>query len=253
MPYRIVVLIKQVPDMNAIRIDRVTGQPILSGQNVISSSDAIAIEAALRLKERHGGDVTVVSAGPPSVKDAMTRALAMGADRGVIVAIDHPNDVDTLALAEALANQIKGMSYDIILAGQYADDYAAGQVGSQVAELLGIPQVGSVAGVEANGSTLTVARDTEDGRQTIHVDTPIMLLTQAGLNEPRLPSLKGIMGAKTKPVEQVPASLSSQGNRLTWGEPYVSERQTAGTILQDVPPAQAAHQFVDWLRQQKLI
>jgi electron transfer flavoprotein beta subunit len=251
--YTIVVLIKQVPDMNAVRIDRATGRPVLSGQNVISSYDEYAIEEALRLKEQHGGEVIALTAGPASVKDAISRALAMGADRGVIIPIDKPNALDTLAVAEIIANQLKTMSYDIVLTGQISDDNAAGQVGAQVAELLGIPQVGSITKVEANGETLTVGRDTEDGRQTIEVKTPVLLMAQVGLNEPRYPSLKGIMAAKKKPVDQVAVAAVDGGNRISWGEPYVPERDTTGVILQDVPVAEAARQLVGWLREQKLI
>lgn len=253
MAYTIVVLLKQVPDMNAVRIDRATGKPILSGQNVISSSDEYAIEEALRLKEQHEGEVIALSAGPASVKDVISRALAMGADRGVIIPVDNPNTLDTLAIAELIAGQLKTISYDIILTGQISDDYASGQVGSQVAELLGIPQVGSLTKVEANGDTLTVGRDTEDGRQTIEVRTPVLLMAQAGLNEPRYPSLKGIMAAKKKPVEQATPAAVDGGYRISWGEPYVPERDTTGVILQDVPAADAARQLVGWLREQKLI
>jgi len=253
MTYTIVVLLKQVPDMNAVRIDRASGKPILSGQNVISSFDENAIEEALRLKELHGGDVIALTAGPPSVKDAIARALAMGADRGVIIPLDNPNCLDSLALAELIANQVRTLSFDIILTGQYSDDQATGQVSSQVAELLGIPQVGSITNVEANGQTLRVGRDTEDGRQTIDVQMPVMLMAQVGLNEPRYPSLKGIMAAKKKPVEQAPPDSIDNSERLSWGEPFVPERGTTGKILQDIPAADAARQLVTWLREQKLI
>src|SRR5262249_14228490 len=163
--------------------------------------DEYAIEEALRLKEQHGGEVVVLTAGPPSVKDVVSRALAMGADRGVIIPLDDQNALDTLALATIVANQLKTMTFDIVLTGQISDDFATGQVGSQRAELLGIPQVGSITRVEAEGDTLTVGRDTEDGRQTIVVRTPVLLMAQVGLNEPRLPSLKGIMAAKKKTVD----------------------------------------------------
>ncbi len=250
----IVVLIKQVPDMNAVRIDRATGQPLLSGQNVISSFDEYAIEEALKLKEQHGGEVVVVSAGPPSVKDAISRALALGADRGIIVQLDNPNAGDTLGLAEILANQVKGMAYHIILLGQNSDDYATGHVGPQLAELLGIPQVSSVTNVESGGGNrLTLQRDTEDGKQVVEVATPVLLMAMTGLNEPRYPSLKGIMAAKKKPIDQVPAAPPGGADRISWGEPFVPERDVTGTILQDVPPAEAAKQLVAWLRDQKLI
>jgi electron transfer flavoprotein beta subunit len=253
MPLTIVVLIKQVPDMNAVKIDRATGKPILSGQNVVSSFDEYAIEEALRLKEAHGGEVIVVSAGPPSAKDAITRALAMGADRGVLIGVDDVNGLDTLAVARLLADQLRDMTYDIVLLGQNSDDYATGQVGPQVAELLGLPQVSSVTKVEADGDALTLHRDTEDGRQVVEVSPPVVLLAMTGLNEPRYPSLKGIMAAKRKPIKQVAASAPADDARLSWGEPFVPERTVTGTIVQDVPPAEAAKQLVGWLKEQKLI
>jgi electron transfer flavoprotein beta subunit len=253
MAYTIVVLLKQVPDMNAVRVDRASGKPILSGQNVISSFDENALEEALRLKEQHGGEVVALTVGPPSVKDTISRALAMGADRGVIVPLDDVNGLDSLAIAELIAEQVQTIEFDIILTGQYSDDQATGQVGSQVAELLGIPQVGSITRVEANGEMLTVGRDTEDGRQSIEVATPVLLMAQVGLNEPRYPSLKGIMAAKKKPVEQAPPESIDRKDRLSWGEPFVPERGTTGKILQDVPATDAARELVAWLREQKLI
>ncbi|HEY8447097.1 MAG TPA: electron transfer flavoprotein subunit beta/FixA family protein [Thermomicrobiales bacterium] len=253
MGYSIIVLVKQVPDMNAVRIDRATGQPVLSDQRVISSFDEYAIEEALRIKEAHGGEVVVVSAGPPSVKDAIQRALGMGADRGVLLACDQINDFDTLAVAEILANHLRGMTYDIILCGQNSDDYATGHVGPQVAELLGIPHISSVTKVELDGQQLTVHRDTEEGKQVVEVGTPVLLMAMTGLNEPRYPSLKGIMAAKKKPIEQVSVTVPEAGARLRWGEPFVLERGSAGRILQDVPAAEAAKELVAWLREQKLI
>ncbi len=253
MPYSIVVLIKQVPDMNTVRLDRASGKPILSGQLAISSYDDYAIEEALRIKEAHGGQITVIAAGPASTKDAIGRALAMGADQGVIVAVDNINELETRQVAGILADQIRAINADVVLAGQNSDDYSTGQVGPQVAELLDIPSLGSIASITANGATLTVLRDTEDGRQTIEVETPVMLMAQAGLNEPRYPSLKGIMAAKKKPVETVTSDSGTRSGRITWGEPTVPERDVTGIMLQDVPAADAAKQLVAWMRERKLV
>jgi electron transfer flavoprotein beta subunit len=252
MPYSIVVLIKQVPDMNAVRLDRASGKPVLSGQLAISSYDDYAIEEALALKEKHGGEVVAISAGPATTKDAVTRALAMGADRGIVVQLDNVNQLDTLQVAEILAEHVRGIGPNFVLAGQVSDDNATGQVGPQVAELLGIPSLGSIARIEADGDSLTILRDTEDGRQTISVNTPVMLMTQAGLNEPRYPSLKGIMAAKKKQLDIVPAGASESAGRVTWGEPSVPKRDSAGVLLQDQPPAEAARRLVAWLREMKL-
>ena len=125
MPYSLVVLIKQVPDMNGARVDRATGQVTFTGQPVISSYDACALEAAIQLKEAHGGEVTVISAGPGSVKDALQRALGMGADRAVHLVLPDPNAIPALALSKLLADQIKTAPFDIVLAGQASDDGAS--------------------------------------------------------------------------------------------------------------------------------
>src|SRR5687768_869937 len=128
MTLNIAVLIKQVPDLDAVRIDRSSGRPIFSGQLTMSSYDGHAVEEALRLKEAQGGEVTVIAAGPPSARDALTRALAMGVDRGVLVDAPNVNELDTLAVARLLVSQLDGKGFDLILAGQAADDYETGQV-----------------------------------------------------------------------------------------------------------------------------
>jgi electron transfer flavoprotein beta subunit len=251
MPYSLVVLIKQVPDMNGARVDRATGQVTFTGQPVISSYDACALEAAIQLKEAHGGEVTVISAGPTSVKDALTRALGMGADRAVHLLLPDPNAVAALDLAKLLADQIKTAPFDIVLAGQASDDGASGLIGPQVAELLGIPKIGSIAGLSVSGDVVTIERDSEDGRQTLSVQTPVLLMAQSGLNEPRYPSLKGMMVAKKKPLDVVDAKAPLDGS--PWSAPYAPARTSAGVVVQNAAPADAATQLVDWLKERKLV
>ncbi len=250
----IAVLIKQVPDMNAIRIDRATGQIVPSPQLTISSYDEYAIEASLRLKEAFTGEVVVVTAGPASARDAITRALAMGADRGIHLEVADVNATDTLGIARLLADAVEPLGCTLIIAGQTADDLEAGQVGAQVAELLGMPVISNVVEVQIEDDThaVLVRRDMEDGYQTVRSTVPVVLLSSTGLDEPRLPSLKGIMAAKRKPIDAVPMALGDQ-NRLVWDEPYVPAKSVAGTIVQDVPAAEAAKQLVGWLQAQKLL
>src|SRR5215204_2817647 len=133
MAYSIVVLVRQVPDMNAVRVNHSTGDLQFSGQMVISSFDDYAIEEALRLKETHGGEVTAISVGMAGAKDALTRALAMGADKATLVTVDDPNSVDSLALASILVDVVAPLSPDIILCGQMSDDFGSGEVGPTVA------------------------------------------------------------------------------------------------------------------------
>ncbi len=251
MPYRIAVLVKQVPDLNAMRIDSATGKPIHGGQLVISSYDDYAIEEAIKLKETHGAEVTIIAAGAASAKDAVTRALAMGADNGQLIEV-AANDVDTRVLAWVLADQLAGGGYDLILTGQSSDDTGTGQIGPQVAEYLGLPSISSVIGLDANGATLTLLRDTEDGKQQVTVDTPVLVMASSGLNEPRYPSLKGIMAAKKKPLETTKIEVT-QTQDISWGEPFREERAATGTIVADLPAAEAAAQLAAWLREKKLV
>jgi electron transfer flavoprotein beta subunit len=252
-PLTFAVLIKQVPDMNAARVDRASGRVVTSSQLGISSYDRYAIEAALRLKEAAGGgEIVVVALGPASVKDAISRALAMGADRGIHLETSDPNDADTLAVASALAEAIAPLNADLVLAGQTSDDYEAGQIGAQVAALANLPVISNVASIEREGDELLVRRDMEDGYQSVRATFPLMILASTGLDEPRVPSVKGIMGAKKKPVEVTSVTLPT-ATRLTWETPYVPPKTTSGILVQDVPATEAAQQLVAWLQEQKLI
>ncbi|MEZ4562472.1 MAG: electron transfer flavoprotein subunit beta/FixA family protein [Thermomicrobiales bacterium] len=252
-PLTIAVLIKQVPDMNAARVDRASGRVVTSGQLGISSYDRYAIEAALRLKEAAGGgEIVVVALGPATVKDAISRALAMGADRGIHLETADPNEADTLAVAAALAEAIAPLNADLVLAGQTSDDYETGQVGAQVAALANLPVISNVVSIEREGDEVLVRRDMEDGYQRVRAAFPLMILASTGLDEPRVPSVKGIMGAKKKPVEVTPVTLPSAA-RLTWETPYVPPKTTSGIIIQDVPASEAAQQLVAWLQEQKLV
>jgi len=252
MAYQIVVLVRQVPDLNAARINHSTGEIQFSGQMVINSFDDYAIEEAIRLKEAHGGDITVVSAGPAGAKDAIVRALAMGADKGILVTIDGADQLDAQSLATVLAEAVKPLNPDIVLCGQMSDDFGAGEVGPALAIALDMPQVSSATSVTANGSTLTILRDTEQGKQQVSVDTPVLIMAMTGLNEPRYPSLKGIMAAKKKPVESI-ASTATPASVTTWSAPYTQERDATGVLIQGVPAADAAKQLVAWFKEKKLV
>ena len=251
-PLTIAVLVKQVPDMNAVKIDRASGTPVLSGQLAVSSYDEYAIEEALRLREQFDGEVIAVTAGPAGAKDVLTRALAMGTDRAIHVEVADPNALDTLSLARLLADQIEPLQPDLVLAGQASDDYETGQVGAQVAELLGLPLVSSVVEVAVTADGVRLRRDMEDGYQTVRAPLPAVLLCSTGLNEPRFPSLKGIMAAKKKPIERV-AGQTATAAGIGWSEPTAPARGGAGIVLQDVPAGEAVKQLVDWLQEQKVL
>jgi electron transfer flavoprotein beta subunit len=253
-PLSIAVLIKHVPDMNAIRIDRASGRIIPSQQLVMSSYDEYAVEAALRLKESFGGEVIAVAAGPAQARDVVTRALAMGADRGVHLELEDVNATDTLGMASILSDALRPLECNLIIAGQTSDDLESGQVGAQVAELLKMPIISNVVEITINESGLLVRRDMEDGYQTVRSTLPAVLLSSTGLDQPRLPSLKGIMAAKKKPIESLAARVPAE-RRLAWEMPQVPAKSVTGTVvnLQDVSTTEAVKQLVGWLRAQKLI
>jgi electron transfer flavoprotein beta subunit len=253
-PLTIAVLIKQVPDMNAIRIDRASGRIVPSAQLVMSSYDEYAVEAALRLKEAFDGEVIAVAAGPATVRGVITRALAMGADRGIHLEMADVNTTDTLGIASILSEALRPLDCKLVIAGQTSDDLEAGQVGAQVAELLTMPVISNVVEIQIDESGLLVRRDMEDGYQTVRSTMPAVLLSSTGLDQPRLPSLKGIMAAKKKPVESLPAAVPA-GQRLAWETPQVPAKTVSGTIVnaQEASAAEAAKQLVRWLQDQKLI
>jgi electron transfer flavoprotein beta subunit len=251
-PLTIAVLIKQVPDVNAIRIDRANGRIVPSAQLGMSSYDEYAVEAALRLKESFDGEVIAVAAGPAQVRDVITRALAMGADRGIHLELEDVNATDTLGMASILSDTLRSLQCSLIVAGQTSDDFEAGQVGAQVAELLKIPIISNVVEIQIDEDGLLVRRDMEDGYQSVRSTLPAVLLSSTGLDQPRLPSLKGIMAAKKKSVDTLVASVAEE-RRLTWDAPQVPAKTVSGTIVQDVSAAEAAKQLVGWLQEQKLL
>ena len=174
----------------------------------------------------------------------------MGADKAILVTVDNPETPDSPALARILAVSVAPLSGHCAT-GQMSDDFGSGEIGPQVAEFLDLPQVSSATRVEASGSTLTVHRDTEDGKQIVEVQTPVLIMAMTGLNEPRYPSLKGIMAAKKKPLETVAAAAVPRpelpGRRLL----HRSARLVAPSCR--MTPADAAKQLVAWLRENKLI
>jgi electron transfer flavoprotein beta subunit len=251
-PLTIAVLIKQVPDMNAARVDRASGRVAPGPQLGISSYDRYGIEAALRLREAWGGEVIAVTAGPATARDVISRALAMGADRGIHLELPDVNATDSLGIARILAEAIRPLGCHLVIAGQASDDFEVGQVGAQVADLLDMPVISNVVEVRIDGGDLLARRDMEDGFQTVRSVLPALFLASTGLDEPRLASVKGIMAAKKKPVETVSVTVPDEA-RLSWDTPYVPPKTISGTIVHDVPPAEAAKRLVTWMREQKLI
>jgi electron transfer flavoprotein beta subunit len=221
-----VVCIKQVPDTETkvkLAADGRTLDP--AGVTwVMNPYDEFALEEALRTKEKLGtGEVVVVSLGGAQVQSTLRNALAMGADRAIHLRTDATAP-DPLRVARALAAALKGLDARLCWFGKQAVDDDCAQVPSMMAEILGMPSVSVIAHFDLQGDKVVVERDVEGGREVIEVALPAVLSTDKGLNEPRYASLKGIMAAKKKPIEERPAEL---------GEPALE------IVALELPPARA--------------
>lgn len=211
---KIVVAIKQVPERDAqVRIDA-SGKWIEESdiQYAMNESDAYALEEALQLKEKHGGEVIVVSAGPERVGTTIREALAKGADRAIHIPADDLNQRDALGVARLIADAIRPESPDLVLTGLQSDDLGYGQTGVIVAELLDVPHATLILHVEKTDSGIKVKRELEAGWfQEIELPLPAALTIQSGGNKLRYATLMGIKKAKTKEmrvVEESPAATA---------------------------------------------
>ena len=206
---KIVVAIKQVPERDApVRIDA-AGRWIEEAdlQWALNESDAYALEEALQLKEQHGGEVIVLSAGPERVGSTIREALAKGADRAIHVDCDDLRQRDALAVARLLSAAIQPDSPDLVLTGLQSDDLGYGQTGVILAELLGLPHASLILHVEKSGSGITVKRELEEGWfQNIELPLPAALTIQSGGAKLRYATLMGIKRAKTKEIRRLTAA-----------------------------------------------
>jgi len=167
----------------------------------INPYDEFAVEEGLRLKEKFGGEVVIVSVGTEKVQESIRTALAMGADKGVLVQDPALEKADEWVVAEVLAKAIRQLPYDIILAGRIAVDDQSAQVAVRVAEAMNLPSVSSILALEAEESKATATREIDGGTETIEVPLPAVFTAQKGLNEPRYPNMMGILKAKSKELK----------------------------------------------------
>ncbi|HEX6434890.1 MAG TPA: electron transfer flavoprotein subunit beta/FixA family protein [Gemmatimonadales bacterium] len=168
--------------------------------------DGYALEVGLQLTEKQGGEVVIVSVGPDGVQETLRKGLAMGAARAVQLKADEV-PVDGWAIAQALAAELTGGGWDLILFGRMATDTAHGTAGPMTAELLGLPCVTAISQLDVTGSSGTARRDLEGASESVQFPLPAVLTIDEGIARPRLASLKGIMAAKKKPLEVKPAQL----------------------------------------------
>ncbi|WNQ13049.1 electron transfer flavoprotein subunit beta/FixA family protein [Paenibacillus aurantius] len=247
----IYVLMKQTFDTEE-RIVIQDGQVSEDGVKfVINPYDEYAVEEAIRLKEKEGGTVVVLSAGPERAAEALRTALAMGADEAVLLSDDRLPQ-DEYSVSKALAAYLAAESYDLLLGGNFSVDHGAGQVAIRLAQLLDLPHASSVTKLTVSGGKAVAERDAEGDAETVELTLPALVTAQQGLNEPRYPSLPGIMKAKKKPFRRLTLEdvglteddVAPRTERLSLSLP--PERQ-AGRLLKG-DPAQQAAELVSLLR-----
>jgi electron transfer flavoprotein beta subunit len=232
---KIAVCIKRVPDTETrVRVGGDGASIDESGVKfIVNPYDEFAIEEALQRKEKAGGgEVVVIALGPDAAQETMRGALAMGADRGVLLKAEKI-PADALAVAKALAVELKDGGYDLILFGKMAVDDYNHAVGPMVAELLGLPCVTAISKLELDGAKGVAEREIEGGMEVVEFPLPAVLTAEKGLNTPRYPALKGIMAAKKKPIELKPAALGEA--RVTVTSLALPPERKAGRILGEGP------------------
>ena len=256
---KVVVCVKQIPDPNTTgQLDPGTHRLKRDGvEAVLDPGDEFGVEAGLQLVEKHGGEVTVVSMGPERGMDAVRKALAMGAAKGVLISDPALEGSDALTTARVLAAAIQRESFELVITATESTDGYTGIVPQAIAELLDVPAVTFAKSVELEGETLKVKRQTEAGYDLVEASLPAVVSVTAGVNEPRYPSLKGIMGAKSKPLDRLTvADLgldgvggAAAGQTITSVEP--APERAAGEVVRD--EGDGAKRIADFLSAKKVI
>jgi electron transfer flavoprotein beta subunit len=258
---KIAVCVKHVPDATVTkRIDPETKRLDRSGEGALNHFDTQAVEEALRIKERDGdGEVVLVSMGPEKALDSLRKALAMGADRAVLVSDEQAAGSDLVATSRALAAALEREGADVVIFGQQGGDSDGAVLWAAVADHLRRPVISQVAELEIGDGKLKGKRQTEFGYDLIEAPLPAVVAVSDAINEPRYPSLKGIMGAKKKPQERLSA------NDLGLGADVVGEAGSRTSVLAlNDPPARgdavkiqddgsAAEKIADFLAERKFL
>jgi electron transfer flavoprotein beta subunit len=251
---KIAVCVKQVPE-GSRRLDPETKRLDRSGEGALNPFDANAVEEALRLKDAGGdGEVVLVSLGPPKALDALRKALAMGADRAVLISDEGAAGADLVATSKALAKALEREGADLILFGQQANDSDGAVLWAAVADRLRLPVVSQAAEVTHADGKLTVKRQTEFGYDVIEAPAPAVIAVSDAINEPRYPSLKGIMGAKSKPQETVSlAALGVEGMDSRTEVCALSDPPARGDSKKIEDDGNAAQAVLDFLAEKRLV
>ena len=216
----------------------------------MNEPDSYALEEALRLKEKHGGEVVALSMGPERVRQTIKEALAKGADRGIHVADDKSYALDPLGAARSLAAAIRQQNFDLVLTGLQSDDNGFGQTGVLLAELLGLPHATIIMSIEVSGDRMKLKRELEAGWfQWMECPLPGVLSIQSGINKVRYATLKGIMAAKKKEIAAIPReSLAVDTAPTQRIERIYVPQKTKQTEFLTGPPKEAAAKLIEKLK-----
>ena len=259
---KIVVCIKQVPDTTEIKINPATGTLIRDGvPSIMNPDDKGGLEMALRLKDQYGAEVTVITMGPPQADAILREAFAMGVDRAILLTDRAFAGADTLATSNALAGALRCLDYDLVIGGRQAIDGDTAQVGPEMAEHLGLPQISYVTGLEYDGQkTLTVKKETEEGYQMLSVEMPCVLTVLATANKARYMTVSGIMDAFEKEVEIwtaakidiAPEKLGLKGSPTRVKKSFTKAQKGAGETF-EVDAEECVNIIINKLKEKHII
>ncbi|MBQ0053331.1 MAG: electron transfer flavoprotein subunit beta/FixA family protein [Bacteroidales bacterium] len=257
----IVVCIKQVPDTTEVKINPVTGTLIRDGvPSIINPDDKGGLEVALQLKDKYGAHVTVITMGLPQADAVLREAFAMGVDKAILLTDRKLGGADTLATSNALAGALRTMDVDLIITGRQAIDGDTAQVGPQIAEHLGLPQVSYVVGLDVKDGKYIVKKETEEGYQMLEVEGKCVLTTLASAFKPRYMTVAGIVDAYDREVEiwgadkiDVDASkIGKAGSPTNVYKSFTKELKPAGEKF-EVEPEEAVELIVAKLKEKHII
>ena len=262
---KICVLVKEVPDAAVEkRIDPSTGRMDRSGEKNLNPYDTHAIEAAMQIREGGNAEVeeiVAVTMGPESAVRALHKAVSLGADRSVHLTDAALAGSDVAATGYALSKALESERPDLVLLGQQSDDGECYTIGAVVADHLHMPSLTQVIQLDVEDGALRCERQAEYGYDTVQVRLPAVISVGDAINEPRYPSLKAIMGARKKPLEQMApgdigidsALVGEEGSRVQCGDFHDPPAKAAGQVIEDEDTNETVEKIVAWLEERKLI
>ncbi|MDD2414377.1 MAG: electron transfer flavoprotein subunit beta/FixA family protein [Eubacteriaceae bacterium] len=259
----IVVCVKQVPDTNEVKLDPVKGTLIREGvPSIMNPDDKAGLEAALSIKDQNGAHVTVVSMGPPQADDVLREALAMGADEAVLVTDRAFGGADTWATSTTVAAAVNMLDYDLIITGRQAIDGDTAQVGPQIAEHLGLPNVSYAADIKVDGDSVVVKRVYDDRYHVVKVKMPCLITALGDMNTPRYMTPGGVFDAyrekevkvwTLKDIDVDTDNIGLKGSPTRVFKSFPKALKEPGTVVTPGSPQEAADYIVEKMKEKFII